>query len=57
MGKKKKRIGGRDMKWYEIGKTLTPLDHAPESGAAVVLLNSDELAHETALPGDRKSVV
>ena len=39
------------MKWYAIGKTLTPLDRAPESGAAVVLLNSDELAHETALPG------
>ena len=37
--------------WYAIGKTLTPLDRAPESGAAVVLLNSDELAHETALPG------
>ena len=33
------------MKWYAIGKTLTPLDRAPESGAAVVLLNSDELAH------------
>ena len=26
------------MKWYAIGKTLTPLDRAPESGAAVVLL-------------------
>lgn len=51
MGERKKRIGGTGMKWYAIGKTLTPLDRAPESGAAVVLLNSDELAHETALPG------
>ena len=51
MGEKKKHIGGTGMKWYAIGKTLTPLDRAPESGAAVVLLNSDELAHETALPG------
>lgn len=51
MGERKKRIGGTSMKWYAIGKTLTPLDRAPESGAAVVLLNSDELAHETALPG------
>ena len=51
MGERKKRIGGTNMKWYAIGKTLTPLDRAPESGAAVVLLNSDELAHETALPG------
>ena len=51
MGEKKKHIGGTNMKWYAIGKTLTPLDRAPESGAAVVLLNSDELAHETALPG------
>ena len=51
MRERKKRIGGTGMKWYAIGKTLTPLDRAPESGAAVVLLNSDELAHETALPG------
>ena len=51
MGERKKRIGGTNMKWYAIGKTLTPLDRAPESGAAVVLLNSDGLAHETALPG------
>lgn len=51
MEERKKRIGGTGMKWYAIGKTLTPLDRAPESGAAVVLLNSDELAHETALPG------
>ena len=35
---RKKRIGGTGMKWYAIGKTLTPLDRAPESGAAVVLL-------------------
>ena len=40
MGERKKRIGGTSMKWYAIGKTLTPLDRAPESGAAVVLLNS-----------------
>ena len=40
MGERKKRIGGTGMKWYAIGKTLTPLDRAPESGAAVVLLNS-----------------
>ena len=39
MGERKKRIGGTGMKWYAIGKTLTPLDRAPESGAAVVLLN------------------
>lgn len=51
MRERKKRIGGTGMKWYAIGKTLTPLDRAPESGAAVVLLNSDELVHETALPG------
>ena len=38
MGERKKRIGGTGMKWYAIGKTLTPLDRAPESGAAVVLL-------------------
>ena len=37
MGERKKRIGGTGMKWYAIGKTLTPLDRAPESGAAVVL--------------------
>ena len=43
MGERKKRIGGTGMKWYAIGKTLTPLDRAPESGAAVGLLNSDEI--------------
>ena len=40
MRERKKRIGGTGMKWYAIGKTLTPLDRAPESGAAVVLLGA-----------------
>ena len=40
------------MKWYGIGDILEPLDRAPAaSGAAVVLLDSEELAHEPALPG------
>ena len=44
--------GVNNMKWYMIGNTLEPLDHTPEqAGAAVVLLNSEELVHETALPG------
>lgn len=41
--------GVNNMKWYMIGNTLEPLDHTPEqAGAAVVLLNSEELVHETA---------
>ena len=44
--------GVNNMKWYMIGNTLEPLDHTPEqAGAAMVLLNSEELVHETALPG------
>ena len=40
------------MKWYLIGETLSPLDHAPNTNeAAVVLLDSDELAHTSELPG------
>ena len=40
------------MKWYGIGDILEPLDRAPAaSGAAVVLLDSEELAHEPALSG------
>lgn len=40
--------GVNNMKWYMIGNTLEPLDHTPEqAGAAVVLLNSEELVHET----------
>ena len=40
------------MKWYLIGETLMPLERAPgEDEAAVVLLDSDELAHTSELPG------
>ncbi len=40
------------MKWYLIGETLSPLDRAPDTDeAAVVLLDSDELAHTSELPG------
>ena len=40
------------MKWYLIGETLSPLDRAPNTDeAAVVLLDSDELAHTSELPG------
>ena len=40
------------MKWYLIGETLSPLERAPgEDEAAVVLLDSDELAHTSELSG------
>ena len=40
------------MKWYLIGETLSPLEREPGEGeAAVVLLDSDELAHATELSG------
>ena len=40
------------MKWYLIGETLMPLERAPgDDEAAVVLLDSDELAHTSELPG------
>ena len=59
MGERKKRIGGTGMKWFEMSTDETvfcavqTLDWRIPAGigAAVVLLNSDELAHETALPG------
>ena len=40
------------MKWYLIGETLSPLEREPgEIETAVVLLDSDELAHATELSG------
>ncbi|MFR3351668.1 MAG: hypothetical protein ACLTR5_05775 [Oscillospiraceae bacterium] len=40
------------MYWYTIGQTLTQQEHAPApEQPAVVLLTSEELSHQPALPG------
>ena len=43
---------GPHLYWYTIGQTLTQQEHAPApEQPAVVLLTSEELSHQPALPG------